>query len=349
MVMAPKETLPRNLRVHLRGNRFTLGPTVPRGVIQIVDESSASDSSASLIENSGRLELAQWIASPHNPLTARVMVNRIWQHHFGRGLVETSDNFGVRGKRPSHPELLDWLAARFVESGWSMKAMHRLMLLSSTYQQSAISQQAGADPRWLSSFARRRLSAEELRDAMLAVSGDLDRAPGTNESAQYLLSKAEDIGAMIKPNRLAADDPIYTTFAKRSIYLPVVRNMLPDVLALFDTADPNGVTAVRNETIVASQALFLLNSPFVREQAKRFSLRLLDAEKMSDEQRIEAAHRLAFGRSPSPSELAQAEAFLAAYLAAQAAQARPADERRLSAWQSYCQILLCENEFLYIE
>ena len=302
---------------------------------------------------SGRLELAQWIASRQNPLTARVMVNRIWQHHFGRGLVATSDNFGVRGERPSHPELLDWLAARFVESGWSVKAMHRLMVLSSTYQQSsqssAAAQQADPDRRWLSSFPRRRLCAEELRDAMLVVSGKLDRVPGTSESGEYLVSKAENIGAMIMPNRLAADDPLYTTFAKRSIYLPVVRNILPDVLALFDAADPNGVTAVRNETTVASQSLFMLNSPFVREQANQFAQRLLAEAKLTDEQRIERSHRLAFGRNPSPGELVQAQEFLAAYLTAQAAQARPEIERRLSAWQSYCQLLLCENEFLYLE
>ncbi len=362
VVMAPKEALPRNLRVHLRGNRFMLGATVPRGVIQIVDDFSSTDSPSTAgagraasptYENSGRLELAQWIASRQNPLTARVMVNRIWQHHFGRGLVATSDNFGVRGERPSHPELLDWLAARFVESGWSIKAMHRLMLLSSTYQQGGLSvaaaQQADPERLWLSSFPRRRLSAEELRDAMLAVSGKLDRAAGTNESGEYLVSKAENIGAMILPNRVAVDDPIYTTFAKRSIYLPVVRNMLPDVLALFDAADPNGVTAVRNETTVASQSLFLLNSPFVREQAKLFSQRLLGDEKTSDEQRIERAHRLAYGRKPSPGEMAQAQEFLAAYLAAEATKARPEGERRLAAWQSYCQILLCENEFVYVD
>ena len=359
VVMAPKETLPRNLRVHLRGNRFTLGPTAPRGVIQIVAaasepaSASAAGTGGANYENSGRLELAQWIASRGNPLTARVMVNRIWQHHFGRGLVATSDNFGMRGERPSHPELLDWLAARFVESGWSVKAMHRLMVLSGTYRQSgqstAAAQQADPDRRWLSSFTRRRLSAEELRDAMLVVSGTLDRVPGTNESGEYLTSHSEDIGAAIKPNRVGADDPIYTTFAKRSVYLPIVRNMLPDVLALFDAADPNGVTALRGETTVASQSLFLLNSPFVREQAKRFAQRLLAEETLSDERWIEQAHRMAFGRKPSPGELAQAQEFLAAYLAAQAVQARPDAVRRLSAWQSYCQILLCENEFLYLE
>lgn len=359
VVMAPKETLPRNLRVHLRGNRFTLGATAPRGVPQIVaaaagPESASPGASASpSLLGSGRLELAQWIASPQNPLTARVMVNRVWQHHFGRGLVATSDNFGVRGERPTHPELLDWLAARFVESGHSVKALHRLIVLSSAYRQggqaSAAAREADPDRRWLSSFPRRRLSAEELRDAMLAVSGRLDCAPGGSESGEYLTSKAEDIKALILPNRVAADDPIYTTFAKRSVYLPVVRNLLPDVLALFDAADPNGVTSQRNETTVASQSLFLLNSPFVREQARQLAGGLLSEESLTDDERFERAHRLAFGRRPTPDELALAREFLATYLASPVAQARPVAERRSLAWQSYCQILLCENEFVYVE
>jgi cytochrome c553 len=356
VVMAPKEAMPRDLRVHIRGNRFTLGPTAPRGTLQIVSAVAHSDrgpEAPSSYENSGRLELARWIASRDNPLTARVMVNRIWQHHFGRGLVASSDNFGVRGERPSHPELLDWLTARFVESGWSIKAMHRVMLLSNTYQQrcqsSPAAQQADPNCRWLSAFPRRRLSAEELRDSILFVSGKLDPAPGTSESGEYLVSKAESIGAMIMPNRLAADDPIYTTFTKRSIYLPVVRNMLPDVLALFDAADPNGVTAVRNETTVASQSLFLLNSPLVREQARHLAQQLLGDAKVSDEQRIDRAHRLAFGRSSSADEVMQAQAFLAAYLASPAAQGRPEAERTLSAWQSFCQVLLCDNEFMYVD
>ena len=356
IVMAPKEGTPRHLRVHVRGNRFTLGATVPRGVIQIVDAVNSSNSIAESVANSqdsGRLELARWIASPRNPLTSRVMVNRIWQHHFGRGLVATSDNFGTRGERPSHPELLDWLATRFVESGWSVKALHRLIVSSNTYRQSGRSgpeaQRADPSRRWLSSFPRRRLSAEELRDAILAVSGSLDRVPGTNESGEYLVGKAENIGAMILPNRLATDDPIYTTFTKRSIYLPVVRNMLPDVLALFDAADPNSVTAVRNETTVPSQSLFLLNSALVREQAKNFSQRLLADKTLSDDQRIDRAHRLALGRPPTPAEISEAKEFLASYLASEAVRSRPEPERRPSAWGSYCQILLCANEFIYIE
>jgi hypothetical protein len=184
---------------------------------------------------------------------------------------------------------------------------------------------------------------------MLAVSGRLDRSPGAQESGEYLFEKAENIGAKIRPNRVAADDPFYTQFTKRSIYLPVVRNMLPEVLALFDFADPNGVTAVRNETTVPTQSLFLLNSPFVRDQARAFAERLLSDATSTDDQRIVRAHLLAFGRSAAADELAEARAFLSAYLAAQAARARPEADRRVSAWQSFCQLLLCSNEFLYVE
>ena len=357
MVMAPQESHPRNLRVHLRGNRFTLGKIVPRGVLQVVGPLASQAGANTVVDpnqlSSGRLELARWIASSANPLTARVMVNRIWQHHFGRGLVATSDNFGVRGDRPSHPELLDWLATRFVESGWSVKAMHRLMVLSNAYQQgNAVgveSLQIDPERIWLSSFSRRRLSAEELRDAMLAVSGKLDRTPGSSESGELLFERAEDIKSKIRPNRLAADDPYYTQFTKRTVYLPVVRNMLPNVLSLFDAADPNGVTAVRNDTTVPSQSLFLLNNPFVRDQARFLAKRLLADHQQTDNQRIETVHWLAFGRQSTMEEVADAHRFIADCMANEAAQTPLEADRRRTAWQSYCQLLLCSNEFLYVE
>lgn len=357
MVMAPQESHPRNLRVHLRGNRFTLGKVVPRGVLQVVGQVASQAGADTVVDpnqlSSGRLELARWIASPENPLTARVMVNRIWQHHFGRGLVATSDNFGVRGDRPSHPELLDWLATRFIESGWSVKAMHRLIVLSNAYQQGNVtspeSLQIDPERKWLSSFSRRRLSAEELRDSMLAVSGKLDRTAGTSESGELLFERAEDIKSKIRPNRLAADDPFYTQFPKRTIYLPIVRNMLPNVLALFDAADPNGVTAVRNDTTVPSQSLFLLNNPFVRNQARFLAERLLADHQQTDDQRIESAHWLAFGRPSTMEEVTDAHRFIADSMATQAAQTQSETDRRRAAWQSYCQLLLCSNEFLYVE
>ena len=196
---------------------------------------------------------------------------------------------------------------------------------------------------------RRRLSAEELRDALLRTSGQLDLVPGRSESGDFLLSKAEDINAIIRPNRVGADDEFYTTFRKRSVYLPIVRNMLPDVLALFDAADPNGVTAVRNETTVASQGLFLLNHPFVRQQSQAFAERLLSDDQQSDDQRIELAHRLAYGRSATPLEKEDTTAFLKAFQESSTLGAKHEAERRSAAWQAFCQSLLCSNEFLYVE
>ena len=361
MVMAPKEAQPRNLRVHLRGNRFTLGKVVPRGPLGIVASTTASPTSDTppAIDpqqlSSGRLELARWIASPANPLTARVLVNRVWQLHFGRGIVGTPDNFGTRGELPSDPALLDWLTTEFLQSGWSVKRLHRLIVLSSTYRMrnsEAFSKNDAAPiPANLSAYQirRRRLSAEELRDAMLFTSGQLDHVAGTSESGDFLISKSEDINAMIRPNRVGADDEFYTTFRKRSVYLPIVRNMLPDVLALFDAADPNGVTAVRNETTVASQGLFLLNHPFVRDQSRAFAKRLLTDPVMIDDQRIELAHRLAYGRPATPIEKEETQAFLRDFRQSAALSGKPEMERRQFGWQAFCHSLLCSNEFLYVE
>ena len=236
--------------------------------------------------------------------------------------------------------------------------MHRLICLSATYQQrgtvasaSPSPLQSDPDNRWLSYFPRRRLSAEELRDAVLAVSGQLDRQPGTDESATILWKEAEvqDEKRGFAPNRMQADHPFYSEFRKRSIYLPIVRNILPDVLSLFDAADPNGVTTLRNETTVPSQSLFLLNSPLVREQSRQLALRLIADTKLTDDQRLLRVHELAFGRPLDATELAQAQSFLNAYLKAPSAQAQPEADRRLAAWQSYCQALFCHSEFLYLE
>jgi hypothetical protein len=361
VVMAPKEALPRNLRVHLRGNRFTLGAAVPRGFLQIIDPDSpvgASGIAAAPLRTSqsGRLELARWIVGRERgaaALTARVMVNRIWQHHFGVGLVATSDNFGRRGEPPSHPELLDYLARRFIDSGWSIKSMHRLMMLSATYQQQAANGAAARtdpDNRLLAHMPRRRLAAEELRDAMLAASGQLDRKIGGGETAEVMYQKAEVLDAKrgFAPNRLQSTDPIYNT-PRRTVYLPVVRNALPDMLAIFDAADPNGVTAARNDTTVPAQALLMMNSPFVRDQAAHMARGLLGNDKLSDDDRVRLAHELTTARPPTSDDLTDARTFLAAYVAATSAQARPESERLAAAWQSFCQSLLCGNEFLYVE
>jgi hypothetical protein len=351
LVMAPKEGKPIDLRVHRRGNRFVLGRPAPRRFLQII----AGENHAPLTtKQSGRLELARWIASAKNPLTARVMVNRIWQHHFGTGLVATSDNFGTRGDRPSHPELLDWLAVRFVESGWSVKTMHRLIVLSSTYRMACVNDARAArlDPenRLLWRMPRRRLEAEALRDAILAVSGQLDRTIGGEESSAFLYREAEILDAKrgFNANRVKSDHPYYSRFRGRSIYLPVVRNMLPDVLTLFDAADPNAVTTVRNDTTVPAQALFLLNNPFIREESAHFASLLL-ARGRDDRDRIHLAHERALGRPPVAEEVAEALAFVREYMARASKRGRAEAVCRLSAWQSYCQTLLCSNEFLYVE
>jgi hypothetical protein len=351
LVMAPKEGQPVTLRVHVRGSRFRLGASVPRRFPQIL---AGDDQRPLTTAGSGRLELARWIADPHNPLTARVMVNRIWQHHFGTGLVATADNFGSRGERPSHPELLDWLAARFVEGGWSVKAMHRLIMLSAAYQQSAAwdGRAARVDPddRLLWRMPRRRLEAEALRDALLAAAGSLDRRAGGPEAADALWKKAEVLDAKrgFAPNRMQTNDPYYDT-PRRSVYLPVVRNALPDVLALFDAADPNAVSAVRNDTTVPAQALFLLNNPLVRSQALRLAQSLLADAKADDGGRVGSAHLRALGRPATDDQVHEALAYLDSYAATAQATGQSGHDARLAAWQSYCQALFCSNEFLYID
>ena len=352
IVMAPRETTPRDLRIHIRGNRFTLGQNVPRGFPQVFTFDSEAKIDAA---KSGRLELARWIADKRNPLTARVLVNRVWQHHFGRGLVATSDNFGTRGERPSHPELLDFLATRFIESGWSIKKLHRQIMLSQVYQQGIQQQplavQVDPDNRWLSHFSMRRLSAEELRDAVLTVSGQLDPSFGTSESATVLWKEAEVLDGKrgLAASRMQADHPFYTEFKKRSVYLPIVRNMLPDVLSLFDGADPNSVTAVRNDTTVPAQSLYFLNSPFIRQQSRSFAERVLAKTPVSDRERFDFANRLAFGRPASDDEAKSAGEYIHRYLAARKGSPGSDTERQLAAWQSYCQMLLCSNEFFYVE
>ncbi|MBI5757991.1 MAG: PSD1 domain-containing protein [Planctomycetales bacterium] len=351
MVMAIKEGQPRDLRVHVRGNRFQLGRIVPRRLPLILTDGQPTPIET---EQSGRLELARWIASPANPLTARVMVNRIWQHHFGAGLVATTDNFGTRGETPSHPKLLDWLAARFVENGWSIKAMHRLILNSATYQQAGAASPAALqiDPanRLLSHTSRRRLSAEELRDAMLVVNGQLDRKLGGGESAEILFKEAEvqDAKRGFAPNRMQSDHPFYNT-PRRSLYLPVVRNALPDALALFDAADPNAVTSERNDTTVPSQSLYLLNSSFVRDQSQHLANRLLGTVQPDDAARIKHVSSLCFGRSASDPETVSALAFIEQIASELHRGGKSPDDSRRTAWQNLCQVLLCSNEFLYVE
>jgi Protein of unknown function (DUF1553)/Protein of unknown function (DUF1549)/Planctomycete cytochrome C len=351
MVMAVKEAVPRDLRVHVRGNRFQLGRLVPRRLPLVLTGGIPTPIET---KQSGRLELARWIASPSNRLTARVMVNRLWQHHFGTGLVATSDNFGTRGDSPSDARLLDWLATRFVQSGWSVKSIHRLLLNSSTYQQSADTSEAASrsDPanRLVSHMPRRRLSAEEVRDAILAVSGQLDRKIGGGESAEILFKEADVLYPKrgFAPNRMQSDHPFYD-MPRRSLYLPVVRNALPDALALFDAADPNTVTTARDDTTVPSQSLYLMNSSFVRDQSRRLGNRLLEDNRLDDPARIGQATLRCLGRAASHAETTATLAYLERFAKELETTGTSPAEARRGAWQSFCQVLFCSNEFLYVD
>src|SRR5262245_20085121 len=320
-----------------RGEVARPGKTVPRGFPGAI---AIADCSQVPTDHSRRLELARWLIHPDHPLTARVMVNRIWRHLFGAGLVATADNFGASGERPSHPELLDTLAVQFVADGWSVKKLVRELVLSSTYRQASTyrTEAFRADPenRLLWRASKRRLNAEEIRDAMLVVAGELklDRPVGS------LVGKDIGDGAIaligLNPN-LPADLDGST---HRSVYLPVIRDRLPDVLDLFDFAEPSLVTGARETTNVPVQALYLMNSPFVQARAKAFAARLM-REEVDDGQRVQRAFMLCFGRPPSTDEMAMAEAFLG-----QAKKLATAEIMRdQQALGAFCQSLLSTAEF----
>jgi cytochrome c553 len=288
-----------------RGEIGRPGKPVPRGfprVLGVVGEDIPPD-------RSGRLELARWLTHPDNPLTARVMANRAWRQIFGAGLVRTVDNFGFSGERPSHPELLDHLAVRFAAGGWSLKKLVREIVLSRTYRQSSAYREGPfeADPenrlRWRAT--KRRLDAEAIRDAMLVASGELDPSRRVGSLV------AKEIGD--KPISLIPLDPHLPPdldgSKHRSVYLPILRDRLPDILDLFDFAEPSLVTGDRDTTNVPTQALYLMNSPFVQARAKALADRLL-REAGDDESRIRRAFLLCFGRAPDPDELKLAMSFL---------------------------------------
>ena len=266
---AVSEGKPADAALQRRGEPENPGPVVPRGVprFAFLDGEPPPPVAA---QSSGRIELAQWLTQAGNPLTPRVMVNRIWQHHFGRGIVATPSNFGLRGEPPSHPDLLDWLAAKFVSSGWSIKAIHREIVLSETYRLSSDGDAASAaiDPedRWLWRFQRRRLEAESIRDAMLAVSGELDQArPGPHPFPP------------IEAWHWTQHDPFKAVYPTnhRSVYLMTQRLVKHPFLAIFDGPDTNVSTDVRARSTVPLQALYLRNNPFVQQQAAGFARRLL--------------------------------------------------------------------------
>ncbi len=327
MAMAVKDGKVEDVPVHIRGNHLTLGKPAPRGFPEVL---RLPNSPALPTSHSGRLELANWLSRPDHPLTARVLVNRLWQGHFGTGLVRSVDNFGNLGESPSHPELLDWLAGELVKSGWSMKALHRLILTSAAWQQStrwdAAAHQKDPDNRLLWRMDRRRLNAEEFRDAMLAVSAKLDSQGGGTllgvEDRKYVTSTANQAYTG------------YTT-TKRSIYLPVIRSALYDFFQVFDFPDPSAIHGERSVTVVPTQALFLLNGKLLDESAIALAKRFRPAKPELEAAAVASLLEELFGRPPQHAETERIHDFLARH---------PGDS-----WKGLCRVLLSSNEFLYLD
>jgi hypothetical protein len=307
--------------VHVRGSVHTLGDVVPRGFLQAVGPAWNEPLPTN---ESGRRQLAEWVASPENSLTARVMANRIWHWLIGEGLVRTVDNFGTTGESPSHPELLDHLASRFVADGWSVKRLVKYIVLSETYRQSSEPSGSGLniDPenRLLWRANRKRLEAECLRDAMLLVAGRLDKTRG---------------GSLLPPT-LAADFDYLDQSTRRSVYVSVLRNSMGELFEVFDFPDSSMVVGRRDCSTVATQALFMLNDPFVHEQAEAAAQRMMADRPSSDGAAIRLAFRQALGRAPGDAEMALAEEVLA--------EDRSSPER---AWANLYHMLFASLDFRY--
>lgn len=329
---------PANAKIHERGDPKSLGPEVPRKFLDILGGATLPPDE----KTSGRLQLARWIADPANPLTARVMANRLWQYHFGQGLTSTPSDFGVRGQPPTNPALLDWLAHRFVQDGWSMKSMHRQIMLSRTYQlstaENAMNLAVDPENKYHWRFNRRRLSAEELRDSMLLLSGSLDLSPMSKPHPFPHFAKWE----YTQHHPFKEDYPT----ARRSIYRMSKRITALPYLQTFDGPDPNASTASRDSSVTTVQALYFLNNDFVHEQSRRFAERI-QGERSQRKDRITLAFQLAFARPPQPAELRQMSDFLK-QARSKLADLPPAEQNQ-RAWTSLAAVLFRANEYLYLD
>jgi hypothetical protein len=312
---------PSEPHIFIRGNPGRGGEKVPRQFLAVLSPAERKP----FAQGSGRLELAESIASPDNPLTARVFVNRVWLHHFGAGLVRTPSDFGARSDPPTHPALLDWLARTFMDQGWSIKKLHRAILLSSAYQQTSDDRPEGlaADPenRLLWKMNRQRLDFEALRDAYLSAAGKLDETVG---GRPVDLWKAP-----------------FT--ARRTVYGYIDRQDLPGVFRVFDFANPDVSNDQRPKTTVPQQALFAMNSPFVLEQVRHLAARAEIAGEADPAKRVAALYRAVLSRSAEPAEIELALKFI------QAAPVAGQPQSNLSPWEQYAQVLLCTNEFVFVD
>ncbi|OAI57526.1 hypothetical protein AYO47_07985 [Planctomyces sp. SCGC AG-212-M04] len=332
-----------SLPIHVRGSHRNLGTPIDRGVLEVLKGVTAVPEFAP--DRSGRLELANWMADEKHPLTARVYVNRVWRWHFGSALVPSTENFGKLGDRPSHPELLDWLASEFVRNGWSTRELHRVIMRSSAYQMAsrhpdpALAKTADPENRLLWKFPMQRLEAEEIRDAVLAVSGRLDDRLGGKmvplRNRQFVF------------DHTSIDHTKYDSL-RRGAFLPVIRNNVYTLFEQFDYPDPTMPTGSRTSTTVAPQALLLMNSELVLDSADAFARSVIE-EAPTEEARLLVAYRRALGRLPTASEAAEAKVFLADATSRSLTRSDAVETSAVErAWSLLCQSLLASNEFLYV-
>ncbi|MEW6305676.1 MAG: DUF1553 domain-containing protein [Verrucomicrobiota bacterium] len=355
----------RDAQILLRGELDKPSDTVPRGFVQVVSTKPAKPVS----RGSGRLELAEWVASPDNPLTARVMANRVWLHLFGNGLVPTPDNFGTTGQKPTHPELLDHLALRLVDNGWSVKKLVREIVLSRTYQlasdYNASNYAVDPDNTWLWRMSKRRLDAESIRDAMLAVAGRLDLTPpkgspvaASEGPVQQLLRPIPGMGGgPVRfgpkggpgPGGMGGDGANLLTMDRpvRSVYLPIVRDQVPEVLDVFDFAEPSLVVGERDDTSVPSQALYLMNNATVQRLAEAMADRML-AKNLRGAELGKAAFYTAYSRPPTDGELKATLEFFDRFAATEGKGYSSKDRFGRASLVAFCQALFGSAEFRYL-
>ncbi|HTG43872.1 MAG TPA: PSD1 and planctomycete cytochrome C domain-containing protein, partial [Verrucomicrobiae bacterium] len=322
-----------------KGDPAKPGPIVPRRFLTVLDGAENSLGK----KTSGRQQLAEWIVTRNSSLAARVMVNRIWLHHFGKGLVPTPNDFGKQGKPPSHPELLDWLASKFIASGWSVKSMHRVIMLSHVYrlasQRSEETIARDANNELLSSFPRQRLDAEALRDTMLALGGNLDTSPAGSHpfppQTEWKFTQHNPFKAVYDSNR-------------RSVYLMTQRIQRHPYLAIFDGADPAASTPMRTRSTTPLQALYLFNDTFVHEQSSRLAGLLLKASK-DDTANLKRAYELALARPAESFEVDGGRKFLAAVRSKLQADGVTAEKIELQSWSAMIRVLFRLNEFVYVD
>ncbi len=347
------EEKPEDCRIAIRGNAHQLGKEVPRGFVQL----ASFEEPRSIWRGSGRLELAKWLTDDRQPLTPRVYVNRVWQQLFGAGIVRSSDNFGIRGDLPSHPELLDYLASEFIKQGWSTKKLVRRLVLTSAYRMSAspnpTAHEIDPENRLLWRMNARRLEAETIRDSILAITGKLDLTEGGATLPTHSLETFAPNLSTFNPSQVIKTARLPENLRyRRTIYLPVFRTKQMqelDILNYFDFADPTQVNASRRATVVPTQSLFLLNSPWIAEQAEALATKLVQDDQLLDRQRVNKLILRILNRIPAESEIMRGLDFVYDFERRASADktAKSAGPPGRLAWAAFIQMLLASNEFLY--